>query len=147
MTANRTKLRWLIWPRQHGKTFEVIKWWLEDPENRVIVTASEQLAQYKREEIQSEADKYRPKFSQQFLKGHIVPYSTWASAQRGRAPAEVALDDCVKAILREFAGRQNTLAIISDAGTVESPGPAHLKRIKRNLELMDQWGYDWRNEE
>lgn len=145
MTTKTTKLRWLIWPRQHGKTFEVIKWWLEDPENRVIVTASESLAQYKRKEIHDRRKAFRPPtFSWQFLKDHIVPYSTWASAPPGRAPVEVALDDCVKAILREFAGRQNTLAIISDAGTVESPDPAQLERIKPYL---DQMGYDWRNEE
>jgi hypothetical protein len=44
-------IRWLLWGRQYGKTYQTIKWFLEDPENRVIISADEQTADYTRRQI------------------------------------------------------------------------------------------------
>lgn len=37
-------MKWKIWPRQYGKTYELSKWWLEDPEHRVILVESTVMA-------------------------------------------------------------------------------------------------------
>lgn len=129
-------MRWLIWPRQYGKTHRVIEWWLEDPAKRIIVTHSESTARNHRHRAEKEAwDKpryaqawnyaYSPwgREFQKVLKDNIMSWRSWENSRqgRGRPACEVAIDDCVKAVLRKFVGPIHNLAIISDAGRVEEP--------------------------
>jgi hypothetical protein len=37
-------MRWMIWGRQWGKSYQTVQWLKEDPDNRVIVTADESMA-------------------------------------------------------------------------------------------------------
>lgn len=128
-------MRWLIWPRQYGKTERVIEWWLECPENRVIVTHDEETARHHRRRAEALATDRTdiPHTFSQDLRNNIMSHRSWGSAQRGRTGKQVAFDDCVKVILSSVAGTGNELAIISDSGRVEEPDSQHANQVEFRL--------------
>jgi hypothetical protein len=120
-------MRWIIWPRQYGKTYRVKKWWLEDPANRAIVTMNEALARVRRSELADELMQAYPGYSlrevDRAVKAGVMSWRSWENRRLSRPPKQVALDDCAKEILRRFVGPVHELVIISDAGRNEEPDP------------------------
>lgn len=128
-------MRWLIWPRQYGKTERVLEWWIECPENRVIVTHNEETARHHRRRAQALATDrldIQHTFGQD-LRNNILSWRSWENAQRGRTNMQVAFDDCVKTLLQKAAGLGNELAIISDSGRVEEPDSQHANQVEFRL--------------
>jgi len=70
-------MKWLIWPRQYGKTYEVCQWFLEDPVQRVIITSNEGLARLRRRALDNEAPTAFYLQWQKILKTHIVSFRAW----------------------------------------------------------------------
>lgn len=151
-------MRWYIWPRQYGKTYRVMQWWLEDPTNRVVLMQNEDMARHHRREMRAK----HPELSawpDSMLKEHIMSYRSWQNRLKkpGRRESfEVALDDCVKSILREYvspAGTDHDLKIISDAGVAEKPDSGiAAKAAEMHEEMRERYGdmlpegYDWSTE-
>jgi hypothetical protein len=126
---------WYIWPRQYGKTHEVRKWWVQDPANRIIVTATDLAASVIRRDLNQQLYQAYPAVTalevNRLLKTRVLSWRQWENGNRGAGlhKCEVALDDCVKDILRGFVGPGHTLAVISDAGQNQEPDYAQMSRL------------------
>lgn len=77
--------------RQLGKTEEIIRWWLADPEGRVIISSSEQTAKLTRNRIKKMV---RPKWGERanhLIDDSVMSFETRKNRQQdGRA---VGIDD------------------------------------------------------
>jgi hypothetical protein len=129
-----------------------MNWLVEDPCNRVMITAGENLARYQRHQLR---DMLRERYgdtqwTQSFLKTRIMSYRSWTKACQSMTGQEVALDDCVKMILRDFAsptGTEHELVIISDAGVVEKPDVGIAARaFDMHEQMKERFGQDWSTE-
>jgi hypothetical protein len=112
----------MIWPRQYGKTYEVEQWFLEDPRNRVIITANEQLARIRRRDLETEQTEVFRAHWKQILKSHIISFRTWQN-MRGVFPPTIqvaidGIDDMVSEIFHA------DVKIITGVGANETPNPA-----------------------
>lgn len=117
-------MRWMIWPRQYGKTYQVTKWIVEDLENRVILTSNESLARLRRRELEEEfASLNLPSLIlaeyRKLLKTHIVSFRSWQK-MRGVFPPtiEIAIDGIDDIAEQLFGGN---VQIITGAGHNEKP--------------------------
>lgn len=120
-------IRWMLWGRQYGKTYQVIKWFLEDPEHRVIVTSNAIMVDdllRRVTAVQSvapwDADQDSPaarKYWQDFLKKSIIRYTT-ADQLIGRK-VDVAVDNLDMILHTMFAG--NEVRMVTATGVNESP--------------------------
>lgn len=141
-------MRWMIWPRQYGKTDRVKQWWLDNPCDRVIVTADEQLARHYRRDLMPQLAEryYEDRWTYSFLKTRVMSWRSWQTfrdSHYGQQFFQVALDDCVKAILRDFVGREHELVIISDCGRSEElPAEIVSRADKFHAEMHAKYGID-----
>lgn len=121
-------MRWMIWPRQYGKTYKLQEWWLEDPQNRVIVTGTEELARIRRRDL---ADKlgsvYPGLFAQEIdklLKKRVVSYRSFQSMRGAFSVSDkVALDDVDYILHSIFSVGGPTVVLVAGVGTHENPDP------------------------
>lgn len=78
-------MKWLIWGRKQGKTHQTIKWFLEDPDNRTILTHDENSARQLRGRV---LDVYPGKLAvdmpyphltawKKMVERHVVGVATW----------------------------------------------------------------------
>lgn len=115
-------VKWMIWHRQYGKTYEVEQWFLEDPRNRVIITANEQLARIRRRDLETKQTEVFRAHWVKILKSHIVSFRTWQN-MRGVFPPTIqmaidGIDDMVGEIFRA------DVRVITGVGVNEKPNVA-----------------------
>lgn len=127
-------MRWMIWPRQYGKTYTVQQWWLEDPGNRVILTENEELARLRRRDL---ADKLKSAYPglfdteiERLVKNRVMSYRSWPNL-RGTTlfRSQVAVDGAEN-ILRSLLGGVCDVQVITGAGRNEEPDPDQVARVK-----------------
>lgn len=121
-------IRWMLWGRQYGKTYQVIKWFLEDPEHRVIVTSNAVLAEDTRRQLQ---DKYphdpsrartraKAEAWRELLESSVLPYNDdTARRLRDGRKVEVAVDNLELILYRMFGG--NEVRLVTATGASERP--------------------------
>jgi hypothetical protein len=114
-------MKWMIWHRQYGKTYQVCQWFLEDPRNRVIITSNENLARIRRRDLESEQTGIFHAHWKRILKSHIVSFRSWQN-MRGVFPPtiEIAIDGIDDMVSYLFHG---DVKIITGAGVNERPDP------------------------
>lgn len=143
-------VKWKIYPRQYGKTYELKKWWLEDPENRVILVESTVMAKERHYELKEALAEVRPDntFHQNrvLLQTHIVSWRTWRNNARTSAEKkmEVAIDGLDYILPALFKG--TNIVYAAGAGTNDIPDPTHEAYVaefhRRWREQYDDWGID-----
>jgi hypothetical protein len=121
-------MRWMIWPRQYGKTYQTGLWWLEDPQNRVILTENEKLAQLRREELGGRLYELHPEIPAQslFMRQRIMSFRTWmAGVALGvairRGNFEVAVDGADTILAELLLGA--SIQVITGVGRNDEPDP------------------------
>ncbi|HEX5962498.1 MAG TPA: hypothetical protein VFY42_02135 [Gemmatimonadales bacterium] len=146
-------IRWLVWPRQYGKTHRLREWWLEDPEGRVILTDNDKVADNSRQ-LLAEAlrDRYpaRPDYRLQvFLRSRVMSFRAWLNLLE-RCPGDARREllvavDGAEHVLRELLKAPN-IGAITGAGRNEEPdsevaawAAAHHERWAR----VHPPGIDW----
>lgn len=121
-------MKWKIWPRQYGKTFELTKWWLEDPEHRVILCESRDLAQLRHADLKYQLQDARPDNTYHqnrvLLVEHIISWRTWRNSTRTNAEKkmDVAIDGLEAILPHLFRGN---IVYATGAGTNDIPDPTH----------------------
>lgn len=144
-------MRWMIWPRQYGKTYKLQEWWLEDPQNRVIVTGTEELARIRRRDL---ADKlgsaYPGLFAQEIdrlLKRHVVSYRSY-TGMRGvfNTDTKVALDDLDYILTSIFSVGGPTVVLAAGVGELIEPDPVRAAKVAEfHKTMFDKYGVDDHN--
>jgi hypothetical protein len=115
-------MKWMIWQRQYGKTYEVCQWFLEDPRNRVIVTANERLARIRRRDLETEQTEVFRAHWIKILKSHIVSFRTWQNMREVfPSTIQVAIDGIDDMVNEIFHG---DVQVITGVGKNELPNPA-----------------------
>jgi hypothetical protein len=123
-------MRWMLWGRQYGKTYQTIQWFLEEPTKRVIVCGTEAMA----------AD-IRRSLRQKIPHGPLVPetglimgagewsrlldkYIMNAASASGRLSGvrkQVAVDN-LEFVLPQLLGN-NKVELVTATGVNEMPPP------------------------
>jgi hypothetical protein len=112
-------MKYLIWKRQYGKTYEVCQWFLEDPRNRAIITANERLARIRRRDLEwKQSEVFRDHWLK-LLKTHIVSFRTWENMRSVHPPTiQIAIDGIDDMVHELFHG---DVRIITGVGTNSQP--------------------------
>jgi hypothetical protein len=122
-------IRWLIWPRQYGKSYEIESWWLEDPEHRVILCTDTVSASYRisvlTKRLQGRDHVPGLRVTKGFMESRVMSWRTWVHKQdkpgyRSQDEWEVAIDE-VGPLLAELL--KTDIRIIAGVGRVEEPDP------------------------
>jgi len=92
--------------RQMGKSTEVLRWWLADPEKRVIYTADLTRANYLHDKLKKMV-KGRPAFTPELLRRAIAYFPTQHPQVMRGDPREIAIDD-VEDLLAKLFGKRPT---------------------------------------
>lgn len=114
-------MRWMIWPRQYGKSYQVGRWFSEDPANRVILTENEALARLRRQELQDDIPQgFTAATWRRHLKERVVSFRTWHNSRRGADPfnGEIAVDGLEYMLPRIFGGN---VTVATGAGVNDEP--------------------------
>jgi hypothetical protein len=105
----------VITGRRQGKTHKVVKWWLEDPEHRVVVTAARGHVNHFIREVEKEL--IRSNMPAEFIRRymelarHQIVYFTSPDQFRGM-PYEFAVEDMDHLLARIF-GRSPSLVTMT----------------------------------
>jgi hypothetical protein len=150
-------MRWMIWPRQYGKTHQILKWWAEDPENRVVLCQNEEIARHhRRTALETIVGTFPNRWVPdnplhvssafiQFTRANIMSYRSWRNASRGRTSQQIALDGdtlVIRALEDTFCHGTHELAIIAEAGRNEEPDPCIENQASiRHEEIRQQYGH------
>lgn len=127
-------MRWMVWPRQYGKSYEIGKWWLEDPQNRVIVTANEEIARIRRRELEDKLlDFYSGLFAVEItklLKRNIMSYRSWQN-MRGvnGSNIQVAIDDLDYILQSVFGTGGASVVLAAGSGINDEPDPERKQMV------------------
>lgn len=154
----RAGVSWVIWGRANGKTRRLLRWWLEDPEGRVILTATALLAENARERALEMLDRGDYPGGQVAIRltpawkeladRNIMSAEAWRHRQRSRQHAldyvmkAVALDD-VEAVIDHLVQmpRGSRVEVITATGFPE-PRPRDLvwhPRFSPAVTPMEAW--------
>lgn len=115
-------IRWMLWGRQYGKTYQVIKWFMESPETRVIVTSNAVMADNLRRQLLGKLP-YGDDFLatgddwEALLEKNVIKYGQHDQL-KGRK-VEVAVDDLDMILHQVFGG--NEVRMVTATGVNESP--------------------------
>lgn len=141
-------MKWKIWPRQYGKTHQLRAWWLENPNNRVILCYNEVTAENSRHELAfllaARWYENTPADNRDLLENRIMSYRTWLNGTRvipSSFKGDVAIDD-LDAILPQLF--HANIVYGAGAGRNDTPVPAHAEDVeKHNAEMRLKFGTDW----
>ena len=121
-------MRWIVWPRQYGKTYQIEQWWLENPQNRAIVTFNEQAARDIRLRLEAALRTvYHGPFTTvlsrliaDLVKERVMSWRSWESTrgESWRIKAEVAVDEA-GAVLQSVLNANVT--VIAGSGKNDEP--------------------------
>lgn len=137
-------MKWMIWPRQYGKTYQLTQWWVDNPANRVLLCGNEKLAQMRRDEVLPLLRETYPKSTDRDLrmltKNRIYSFRTW----RNSAPTcdqlkcQVAIDDLEVVLDALFKGK---VVYAAGAGSNDTPEPAIADMVDEfNREVYERYG-------
>jgi hypothetical protein len=117
-------VRWIVWPRQYGKTYQIEQWWLENPQNRAIVTANEELARLIRTSLGRELARtghglFKDEIKR-LLDRRVMSWRSWGNTrgEAWRMTAEVAVDEA-GAVLQAMLSANVT--VIAGSGKNDEP--------------------------
>lgn len=145
-------MRWMLWGRQQGKTYQTIKWFMEDPEHRIIITADEQMADVVRRMIMEQVpyeDRRMPEDARRWkklLERQVVGAVTWLRkskeltytfAHGEMKRPQVAIDNLeltLPALLNA------NVTVVTATGVNESP--IGLVVDPRRAEIQEWWNSD-----
>lgn len=121
-------IRWLIWPRQYGKTYRIEEWWLEDPENRVILCPDMVSARYRVGVLVRRLADERPDLhvTRKYVEERVMSFRRWQHLNESLKPGtdysgcEVAVDEA-EVILATLL--RADIKVIAGAGRNEEPDP------------------------
>lgn len=118
-------IRWMLWGRQYGKTYQVIKWFLEDPYTRVIVTSNAVMAGNLRRQLQGKYPHGKFRLTtdaeawDELLEKNVVAWSDATQHKLKERHVEVAVDN-LDMILHTMCGG-NEVRMVTATGVNESP--------------------------
>lgn len=138
-------MRWMIWPRQYGKTTKIQEWWMEDPANRVIVTGNEELARIRRRDLLADftsrlGGEYFSREFDKLLKKRVISYRSYQGMRGVFGPNDqIALDD-LDYILSSIFGN---VVLAAGVGELIEPDPVHAAKVAAFHQTMfDKYGVD-----
>lgn len=130
-------MRWMVWPRQYGKTYQVTRWFAEDPRNRVILTENAALAAQRRRELEdSIPDGFTPQAWRKHLRMHVLSFRSWLSQHDSRRkpfPGEIAVDGLEYILPYLLRGN---VTVAAGAGVNDTPDPVAAQRARAFHEEM-----------
>lgn len=120
-------MRWLLWGRQYGKTYQTIKWFLEDPESRVIIQANEEMAAFTRDRIlrhhlPQDIDGEERQQLRELLKRQVVSVHAWQRGRgqhHGRSIKPTVAVDNLEHVLPALLGTE--VGMVTATGVSEQP--------------------------
>jgi hypothetical protein len=126
----------MVWPRQYGKTYQIEQWWLENPQNRAIVTSNEQDAREIRHRLTGKLMCASSTFAEMFevelkklLEQRVMSWRSWGNirGERWVTTAEVAVDE-TGAVLQGLLHANVT--IVAGAGKNDEPDPERAAQVR-----------------
>lgn len=133
-------MKWKIWPRQYGKTYQLQEWWLGDPAHRVILCGNRNLAQIRRHDLELRLPEVYPGTTKaearSLTRNRIMSYRTWLGPT---LPKKGDLRDCAVAVddldlvLPELLKAK--VAYAAGMGTNDSPD----FEIAHQVEVANAW--------
>ena len=79
-------MKFLIWPRQYGKSYRLMQWWTEDPAHRVILVENTNVAKQRQADLLPMLQEAYPENTHRenrlLLRNRIYASSNLASAIR-----------------------------------------------------------------
>jgi hypothetical protein len=138
-------IRWLVWPRQYGKTYQVSQWWLDDPAGRVILTETASLADMRKHELLPLLRERRQDLDliecRRLLREHVMHVRGWVAGnghallRAERRRLKIAVDGAEN-VLAALLGAD--IAVITGAGRNEEPDPGLAARA---AEVHARWAH------
>jgi hypothetical protein len=131
-------VKWKIWGRQQGKSYDIMQWWLEAPEKRFILCGSASLARVRQDDAKREYDDLvqkgwwtlgRPE-AMKLIRSRILSVSQW---QARPAPGYVnpdwkfAVDDADLTISQLVGGN---VEIVGGCGQNDTPAPEQMAKLE-----------------
>lgn len=141
-------MKWMIWPRQYGKTYQLSQWWVDDPVNRVLLCGNEKLAQMRRYEVLPLLKEVYPGSLNSDLRAltrnRIYSFRTWLGPTLPRDGAvrkcEVAIDDLDVVLDTLFKGK---VVYAAGVGQNDIPDPRVADMVEAfNREVCEKYGFD-----
>lgn len=139
-------MKWKIWPRQYGKTYQLSGWWVNDPANRVLLCGNEKLAHMRRDEVLPLLREAYPGSTDRDLrtltKNRIYSFRTWrnSTVPSDQLKCEVAIDDLEVVLGALFKGK---VVYAAGAGQNDIPDPRIADMVDEfNKEVYEKYGFD-----
>lgn len=125
--------KWMIWPRQYGKTYQIRKWWLEDPQNRAIVTLNEQSARNLRHDLKEELTRRSGGLfsaeTDRVLRQRVMSWRSWDNCrgESWRSGCEVAVDEAGHVLASILLA---DVRVVAGTGNNEEPDPVQAHQVQ-----------------
>ncbi len=136
-------MRWKIWGRQAGKSYDIMQWWLESPEKRFILCGSANLVRARQDDVWRAYDEQvrrgwnvllRPA-AKKLIEDHILSVSQWKGkcgpGYCANASWEFAVDDA-ELTISQLVGAN--VEIVAGCGVNDKPDPAQLAKLEEFFE-------------
>lgn len=128
-------MKYMIWPRQYGKSYQLRQWWVEDPAHRVILVENTDLAKMTRDDcrvlLQEKFPDNTDRENRLLTRNRIYSYRTWLGPTLPRTgdlrQCDVAVDGLEYILNNLFKGN---VVWAAGVGRNEIPDPAHADRAE-----------------
>lgn len=140
-------MKWMIWPRQYGKSYQLRQWWVNDPANRVILCENVNAAKFCQEECVKLLEEKYPgnthRENRLLVRNRVYSWRTWRNSRltQDQLRCEVAIDGLEAILPHLFKG---TISVATAAGSNELPDPEVANRADDfRQEMREKYGEAW----
>lgn len=140
-------MKYMIWPRQYGKSYRLRQWWVEDPAHRVILVENTNMAKMARDECRKLLEEAFPdntdRENRLLVRNRIYSYRTWRNSQRtsDEKKCDVAID-ALEYILNDLF--KGNVVLAAGTGSNEVPDPETANRADESRrEMRELYNIDW----